>query len=99
MRATGALRWEEKGPGQSLSLSGEWNARQSRTFRDDLAPPAWAVLHASAGFSRLTSRGLVHVDLSVRNLTNHRYRDFMSRYKEFADAAGRAIVLRLSTDL
>ncbi|WP_396215554.1 TonB-dependent receptor [Gemmatimonas sp.] len=99
MRATGALRWEEKGPGKSLSLSGEWNARQSRTFRDDLAPPAWAVLHASAGFSRLTSRGLVHVDLSVRNLTNHRYRDFMSRYKEFADAAGRAIVLRLSTDL
>jgi len=35
----------------------------------------------------------------VRNATNARYRDFMSRYKEFANAAGRALVLRVSTDL
>jgi iron complex outermembrane recepter protein len=99
LRTLGSVRWDEKGPGRSFSLSGEWNARQNRTFRDDFAPPAWAVLHAGAGFSRLTPRGLVHVDLSVRNLTNARYRDFMSRYKEFANAAGRTLVLRLSADL
>lgn len=99
VRAMSTLRWAERGPGRSFSLTGEWNGRQTRTFRDDFAPPAWTVLHATAGISRLTSRGLVHLDLSVRNLTNARYRDFMSRYKEFANAAGRAVVLRVSADL
>jgi iron complex outermembrane receptor protein len=98
-RTATTLRWDQRAPGRSLMLTSEWNARQARTFRDDLAPPAWHVLHASAGTSRLTARGLVHVDLSVRNLLNARYRDFMSRYKEFADAAGRTLVLRVSADL
>lgn len=99
LRAMGTLRWDEGGPGRSFAITTEWNARQTRTFRDDFAPPAWTAVHLSAGFSRLTPRGLVHVDLSVRNATNARYRDFMSRYKEFANAAGRALVLRVSTDL
>lgn len=99
LRVTSTVRWEERTPGRSLSMTAEWNARQTRTFRDDFAPPAWTALHASAGFSRLTPRGLVHIDLSVRNLLDARYRDFMSRYKEFADAAGRTLVLRLSADL
>lgn len=99
MRALTVVRWDERGPGKSLSLTGEWNARQSRTFRDDYAPGAWTVVHAAGGVSRLTPRGLVHVDVSVRNLFNARYRDFMSRYKHFADAAGRALVLRVSADL
>ncbi len=98
-RATSALRWDARAPGPSLSLSAEWNARQTRTFRADYAPPAWTAVHASAGFSRMTARGLVHVDLAVRNLLDARYRDFMSRYKEFADAAGRAFVIRFSADL
>lgn len=98
-RATSSVRWDEQGPGRSLSLTGEWNARQTRVFRDDFAPAAWTALHASAGFSRLTPRGLVHVDVSVRNLLDARYRDFMSRYKEFAQAAGRTLVVRLSADL
>ncbi|MCZ8012717.1 MAG: TonB-dependent receptor [Gemmatimonas sp.] len=100
LRTTGTLRWDEAGGhGRSFAVTGEWNARQTRVFRDDFAPSAWGALHLSTGFSRLTSRGLVHVDLSVRNATNARYRDFMSRYKEFANAAGRALVLRVTTDL
>lgn len=99
LRTMTTVRWDQRTPGRSLSLTSEWNARQTRTFRDDLAPPAWHALHATAGTSRLTSRGLVHVDLSVRNLLNARYRDFMSRYKEFADAAGRTVILRFSADL
>lgn len=99
MRAMGTLRWDEGGPGRSFAITTEWNARQTRTFRDDFAPPAWTAVHLSAGFSRLTSRGLINVDVTLRNATNARYRDFMSRYKEFANAAGRALVLRVSTDL
>jgi iron complex outermembrane recepter protein len=98
MRASGTLRWEEKAPGRFLSITGEWTAQQTRTFRDDLAPPAYALLHFGGGTSRLTARGLVHIDLSVRNALNTRYRDFMSRYKEFADMAGRAVVLKLGAD-
>jgi hypothetical protein len=41
------------------------------------------------------NRGVLFVDLSVTNLFNSRYRDFMSRYKEFARAAG----LKVSLDL
>lgn len=97
-RASSTLRWDERAPGRSLSLTGEWNARQTRTFRSDYAPPAYTVLHANVGTSTITARGLLHLDLSVRNLLNTRYRDFMSRYKEFADAAGRTLVVRVSAD-
>jgi outer membrane receptor protein involved in Fe transport len=97
-RAVLSLRWDERAPGRHASLASEWNAKQTRTFRNDFAPTAWHVVSASAGLSRLTPRGLVHVDISVSNLFDTRYRDFMSRYKEFADAAGRAVVLRMSAD-
>lgn len=97
-RAATTVRWDERAPGRYASVSAEWNARQTRTFRDDFAPPAWSMLSAAAGTAMLTPRGLVHIDVSVRNLLNTRYRDFMSRYKEFADAAGRAVVVKLSAD-
>lgn len=97
-RAAVTMRWDERAPGRYASISSEWNAQQTRTFRDDFAPPAWHLLSASAGWSRVTPRGLVNIDVSMRNLLNSRYRDFMSRYKEFADAAGRAVVLRVSAD-
>ncbi len=98
-RALLTLRWDEKLSGRNASVTSEWNARQSRTFREDFAPAASTVLSAGFGISRLTARGLVHIDLSVRNLLDTRYRDFLSRYKEFADAAGRHLTLRLSADL
>lgn len=98
MRGVSTLRWDERAPGRYLAVTGEWNARQSRVFRRDFAPPAWQLYSASAGSSFLTPRGLVFVDVTVKNLLDARYRDFMSRYKEFADAAGRAVVLRVSAD-
>lgn len=98
-RALLMLRWDERAPGRYAAITSEWNAKQRRTFRTDYSPPAWSVWSASAGRSMVTPRGVVSVDLSIRNLLNTRYRDFMSRYKEFADAPGRSLVLRLSADL
>lgn len=98
LRVQQTLRWSRAALGPNASLTSEWHAKQTRTFRDDFAPPSWHAVHLSAGTSRLTPRGLVHLDLSVRNVFDARYRDFMSRYKEFADAAGRAVVLRVSAD-
>lgn len=39
----------------------------------------------------------VHLDVSIRNAFNKRYRSFLSRYKTFADDPGRNVILRLST--
>ena len=41
----------------------------------------------------------VHVDVSIRNAFNKRYRSFLSRYKTFADDPGRNVILRLSTGI
>jgi hypothetical protein len=41
---------------------------------------------------------LVRLDLRVRNAGNVSYKDFMSRYKQFALNPGRNIVVRLGAD-
>jgi iron complex outermembrane receptor protein len=91
----------DHGPVRSpyVSASGETNARQTRLDPRDVGPPGYTVASVSTGFTRLVPRGAVTVDLSLRNALNTRYRSFMSRYKEFADAPGRALVLRVSTPL
>jgi iron complex outermembrane receptor protein len=82
-----------------VSVTAETNTRQTRIDPRDVAPPGYTVTSLGAGFTRLVPRGAVTVDLSVRNAFNVRYRSFMSRYKEFADGPGRAVVLRVSTPL
>jgi iron complex outermembrane receptor protein len=82
-----------------VSVTAETNTRQARIDPRDVAPPGYTITSLGAGFTRLVPRGPVTVDLSVRNAFNVRYRSFMSRYKEFADGPGRAVVLRVSTPL
>ena len=92
-------RWRGAVRAPYLALSGETNARQTRLDPRDVGPPGYTTASVGAGFTRLVPRGALTVDLSLRNALNARYRSFMSRYKEFADAPGRALVLRLSTAL
>lgn len=91
--AAGAIR------GRYLSLSGETNARQTRIDPRDIAPPGYTIASAGAGFTRLLPRGALSVDLALRNLFDTSHRSFMSRYKAFALAPGRSLVLKLSTSL
>lgn len=79
-----------------VRVNGEIHARQGRLDPIDVAPPGFALLHLSSGVALTSSRGPVHVDVVVRNLGNTRYRPFLSRYKEFADAPGRTLQLRVS---
>lgn len=79
-----------------LRLHGETHARQSRLDPIDVAPPGFSLWHVSGGVALATARGPMHVDVVVRNLGNARYRPFLSRYKEFADAPGRSVQLRFS---
>lgn len=106
-RATWGARWSDTRSalmrrvfGRSavpyLKLSGESHAQQDRLDPNDVAPSGYTLWHASAGIALATSRGPLHVDLVMRNVGNVRYRPFLSRYKEFADAPGRALQLRVS---
>ncbi len=80
------------------SLSGEANRRQTRTEQRDFAPAGAMLAHGAVGAVWLAGARLVTIDVTARNLLNTRFRDYMSRYKEFADAPGRAVVVRLSAE-
>jgi iron complex outermembrane recepter protein len=82
-----------------LSLGGETNARQSRLDPRDVGPPGYTLATLGAGFGWQVPRGVVTVDLQVRNLGDVRYRSFMSRYKEFALGPGRTMTLKLNAPL
>ena len=83
-------------------------ARQERLASDsipgspavtvDVPTAGYALLHLEAGLARRLGGRLVRLDLRVRNATNTRYRDYLSRYKEFALDAGRNVVLRVVTE-
>ena len=80
-----------------VTITGETNARQDRLDPRDVAPDGYSLLSVAGGFTLMVPRGALTVDLALRNATNARYRDFMSRYKEFALSPGRALVLRVTS--
>lgn len=80
-----------------LRVGGEVVAAQRRIDPRDLPTDGYLLGSLSAGATMLTARGPITMDLSVRNLFGTAYRDFMSRYKAFAWAPGRAVSLRVST--
>jgi iron complex outermembrane receptor protein len=73
--------------------------RQKRPNDFDVVTAGYTLLNFDLGFhSRLLGRD-TRIDLGIRNAANRKYRDFMSRYKEFALEPGRNIMLRLSTGM
>ena len=80
------------------SVQVEHNWRQTRLDPRDVAPPGYALWQLGAGGTLLVGSQVLVVDLAVRNLFDTRYRSFMSRYKEFADGPGRAVLLRFTTE-
>jgi len=73
--------------------------RQKRPNSFDVVTAGYTLLNFDLGVHyRLLGRD-TRVDLGIRNAANRKYRDFMSRYKEFALEPGRNIMLRLSTGM
>ena len=102
-RLLGGVRLERRGIGGAVvrpwvSVEAERNWRQDRLDPRDLGPPGYTLWHAGAGGTLLAGSRVVIVDVAVRNALDARYRNFMSRYKAFADGPGRAVVLRLTTE-
>ena len=93
---TGGLRWAER---VYLRAGLQAVTRQTRLGPFDEQTPAYQLLNVGAGLEQTVGGRLVYLDVRVRNATNARYTDFLSRYKVFAFGEGRNIVVRLSTGL
>ncbi len=86
-----------------VQVSGRGVARQTRVPADyatvdyKAAPAGYALLGAEAG-ATLRWGHFPPLDLSVTgaNLLDHRYRDYLNRFRYFADEAGRNVTVRLT---
>jgi iron complex outermembrane recepter protein len=103
LRASGELRFERDskrtGARSYAEVGGEVDARQTRLDPADVATPGYFVAHFGAGCEFPVSGHQVTADLLVRNLLDRRYASFLSRYKTYALAPGRDVVLRVSIAL
>jgi iron complex outermembrane receptor protein len=73
-------------------------AKQSRVpLNSDFAPPppGYMLWGASAGFSAPFDKHVIKISLSVTNLTNVDYRDYLDRFRYYFADPGRNIVLRV----
>jgi len=92
------------------SISGLYVARQNRapavsqrqeggqiTFTGDFAPPqpAYFLLGAEVGFTCQVAGQPMSVILSGTNLANLAYRDYLNRFRYYADEPGRSISLKI----
>ncbi|QIP14548.1 TonB-dependent receptor [Spirosoma aureum] len=97
-----------------VSVTSQYVARQNRVptvtqrqengqiiFTGDFAPPppAYTLFGAEAGFSWRVGNHPMSVILTGSNLLNRAYRDYLDRFRYFADEPGRNIMLKLKLPL
>ena len=100
--------------GVYVSVTNQYVARQNRVptvtqrqendrviFTGDFAPPppAYTLVGAEIGFMWRVSRQSMNVILTGTNLLNRAYRDYLDRFRYFADEPGRNITLRVKWPL
>jgi iron complex outermembrane receptor protein len=63
----------------------------------DFAPPpnAYNLFNAHVGFKVIINRTAADFDIAANNLTNVAYKDYLDRFRYFADESGRNIIFRL----
>ncbi|GAB3974382.1 TonB-dependent receptor [Spirosoma terrae] len=97
-----------------LSVNHQYVARQNRVpmvtqreengqiiFTGDFAPPppAYSLIGAEVGFSCKVGSNPMNVILMGTNLLNQSYRDYLDRFRYFADEPGRNIMLKVKLPL
>ncbi len=81
-----------------LDIEAQFISKQDRVPANvDYAPPpdGYTIINAQLGAELNVGTAPLRLSLSVRNVFNERYRDFLSRFRYFIDEPGRNIVLRL----
>ena len=81
-----------------LSFSGESNSKQTRVDPEDFAPDGYTLAHAGIGTGVEFGTQVIRLDLQARNLFDTTYRNFLSRYKTYADDAGRNVIVRVGAE-
>ncbi|HUQ46697.1 MAG TPA: TonB-dependent receptor [Gemmatimonadaceae bacterium] len=76
----------------------EHTMKQDRPNSLDIVTDGYTLVNFDLGFEQRLFGRATRIDLGLRNIMNTRYRDFLSRYKEFALDPGRNIILRISTN-
>lgn len=81
-----------------LSIGGdvEVHRRQTRLNPDDFATRGYTLVNLDLSLQRSVRARETRFDLLVRNALDTSYRDFLSRYKQFADAPGLNVTFRIS---
>jgi iron complex outermembrane receptor protein len=88
-----------------FSIGGETNARQDRLDPSEeeffsesgYSSAGYTLLNLAGGFNLPVGNQGLRVDLELRNATDKKYANFLSRYKTYALDPGRNLVLRLTT--
>ncbi len=81
-----------------FKITGLYVSRQSLALSlIDYAPPppAYYLLNADLGGSIKLKHNTLNLGISVQNILNTRYRDYMDRFRYYADAAGINVLLRV----
>jgi iron complex outermembrane receptor protein len=79
-----------------LSVSRQFKAPANGDFVD---PPAgYSLMNAHVGFSVPAGNNRLGIYLNVDNLLNTRYRDYLNRFRYYADDLGRNVTLKLKYD-
>ena len=85
-----------------VSVDGIWVAHKSNTPASGdymAAPSAYFLIQVELGsYIRVAGQDML-ITLTGQNLLNARYRDYLDRFRYYADAAGRNIILRLQIPL
>lgn len=87
------LPWAER---VYLSAGFQAVTRQTRLGPFDEQTPAYQLFNLGAGLEQTVGGRVLYVDVRLRNATNRRYTDFLSRYKVFAFGEGRNLIVRVT---
>ncbi len=82
-----------------ISIAGIYTARQNRVPANSdylVAPDGYVLINIDFGFTILAGRQVVNINLIANNLLNKAYRDYMDRFRYFADETGRNYTLRVN---
>lgn len=82
----------------TIELREERHWQQTRLHANELATPAYTLHHVTGTLPFAVAGRDGTLDLMVRNVADVRFRSFLSRYKEFADGAGRSVQVRVTLE-
>lgn len=73
------------------------NPDGTKSLASDYAPPppAYTLMNLEAGTQLAISKKVIILTLSVNNLLNTRYREYMNAFRYYADDMGRNISIRI----